>query len=582
MAARGTMTMSQDDTPPGSPGGFTKGWLPSTEARDLTGIVLGDYRFERLLGRGGMGEVYLARQLSLDRPIALKVLKTELTSNPTYLARFEKEALSAAKLNHPNIVHIYNFGGTGAIKYIAMEYVEGTNLREFLAKKGPPDLPVALSIMKQTGQAIAAAGESGLVHRDIKPENLLLTRKGQVKVADFGLCRERAQSGEMAITQEGVTVGTPMYMSPEQVRGQELDHRSDLYSLGVTFYHMLAGVPPFRADSAVALALKHIQEQPVHLSVHRPDLPSELADLVMRLMAKAPTDRYQSASEMLRDLSRIRGAVNAPSMGLAAARSDSSATPAPSSKSLATSSATATTAPWRLRERLSQVRFRTREVVAVILLAAGLGALFGARGRADDLLGPRSASPKGPPALWMAPWEAVERQGSAAAQYRHAQFHASEVDPAAAWLAVPGYFPSDESWSGRAYVQLARALFRQGDADRLSALAAALEAAPTKQDGSLARAARAGGAALRDDAEGVLHAYDNTAALDLQPPPLNELGLEVVDRAQRAVGRESSISGRLRNLEERLNEALKIFPWLRADFLGTDRMRPAPPYSMVR
>ena len=153
---------------------------PAPRARDLTGADLGDFQVSRLLGRGGMGEVYLARQVSLNREVALKVLRPDLLDNKTYLSRFEAEAWSAAKLNHPNIVHIYTFGAVEGLRFIAMEYVQGTNLREYIERKGPPDLPQSLSIMRQTGAAVGAAGEVGLVHRDIKPENLLLTRKGQV------------------------------------------------------------------------------------------------------------------------------------------------------------------------------------------------------------------------------------------------------------------------------------------------------------------------------------------------------------------------------------------------------------------
>src|SRR4051812_31941574 len=282
---------SPTDTPPG--------WgsvSPAPRARDLTGASLGDFQVDRLLGRGGMGEVYLARQVSLNRAVALKVLRPDLLDNKTYLSRFEAEAWSAAKLNHPNIVHIYTLGEAEGLRYIAMEYVEGSNLRDYIERKGPPGLPQALSIMRQAGAAVGAAGEVGLVHRDIKPENLLLTRKGQVKVADFGLCRD-LDSDRHHVTQSGVTMGTPLYMSPGQARGQSMDHRSDLYSLGVTYYHMLAGQPPFKADTAIALALKHVKDTPASLSVHRPDIAPELDRLVLKLMAKAPADRYQSAAE---------------------------------------------------------------------------------------------------------------------------------------------------------------------------------------------------------------------------------------------------------------------------------------------
>src|SRR3954468_11836617 len=278
---------------------------PGPSLRDLTGVTLGDFQVERLLGRGGMGEVYLARQISLNRSVALKVLRPDLLTKPAYLARFEAEATAVAKLNHPNIVTIYTLGCVDGIRFIAMEYVQGTNLRDYLLKKGVLDLPLALSIMKQAGVAVGAAGELGLIHRDIKPENLLLTKKGQVKVADFGLCRDQ-DSERLDITQPGITLGTPLYMSPEQAQGHALDHRSDLYSLGVTFYHMLAGVPPFHAESAVALALKHVREIPASLLTYRPNLPLEVDRLVMKLMAKDAADRYQSAALMLVDLAKIR------------------------------------------------------------------------------------------------------------------------------------------------------------------------------------------------------------------------------------------------------------------------------------
>ena len=239
----------------------------------MTGVLLGDFQVEKLLGRGGMGEVYLATQVSLDRPVALKVLVPDFARNPTYLAGLKSEATAVAKLNHPNIVHVYMLGCIDEIHFIAMEYVQGTNLREYIVKKGALDLPLAYSMMKQTAQAIGAAGEIGLIHRDVKPENILMTKKGRVKVADFGLCRD--QEGEdVHITQSGVTMGTPLYMSPEQAQGHPVDHRSDLYSLGVTFYHMLAGVAPFHADTALALALKQVREKPRSMLVHRPDLPS--------------------------------------------------------------------------------------------------------------------------------------------------------------------------------------------------------------------------------------------------------------------------------------------------------------------
>ncbi len=343
-------------------------------SRDLSGHTFADFQIERLLGHGGMGEVYLARQISLDRPVALKVLRPELLNNPTYMSRFEAEAWAAAKLNHPNIVHIYTLGGTDGLKFIAMEYVQGTNLREYLGRKGVPELPLALSIMKQTAQAVGAAGEVGLIHRDIKPENLLLTRKGQVKVADFGLCRT-PDADKLHLTQPGVALGTPMYMSPEQVQGHGLDHRSDLYSMGVTFYHMLAGIPPFTADSPVALALKHVRDQPVSLAVHRPDLPKPLVDLVMKLMAKDPKDRYASAGEVLRDLAAIRDQIQSNATQQAQALASATITAETEVPSDPKSKKTSDHPPFRLH--LPRVRIGRGTLAALVVLSLAGGAAWG-------------------------------------------------------------------------------------------------------------------------------------------------------------------------------------------------------------
>ena len=171
--------------------------------------------------------------------------------------------------------------------------------------------------MKQAGLAVGAAGEVGLVHRDIKPENILLTKKGQVKITDFGLCRDQ-DAAAMNLTQTGVTMGTPLYMSPEQAQGHAIDHRGDLYSLGVTFYHMLAGQPPFKGETPIAIALKHVRDEPVSLAVHRPDLPPELVKLVMKLLRKGPNERYQTAADMLRDLARVKESLHVPSQAIPA------------------------------------------------------------------------------------------------------------------------------------------------------------------------------------------------------------------------------------------------------------------------
>ncbi len=274
---------------------------------DLTGRTLGDFHILRKIGAGGMGQVYLARQTSLNREVALKLLRGELNTNLTALARFQAEAQAVAKLNHPNIVHIHQIGETDGLRYMVLEFVEGRNLREYLARKGPPDLPITLSVMRQVTLALQKAHEQGIVHRDIKPENILVTKKVEVKVTDFGLSRFfSADTPATNLTQSGVTLGTPLYMSPEQVQGHAVDNRSDIYSFGVTCYHLLSGEPPFRGASPFEVALKHVQEQPRLLADLRPDLPVELCGLIHKMMAKNPDDRYQSARDVLRDLVKLR------------------------------------------------------------------------------------------------------------------------------------------------------------------------------------------------------------------------------------------------------------------------------------
>src|SRR5579864_6885303 len=208
-------------------------------AAEFTLKHLGEFRVIRPLGRGGMSEVYLAEQTSLHRSVAIKVLRPELLSDETVLKRFEQEAKAAAGLVHPNIVQVYAFGQQDGIHYIAQEYVQGLNLRQFLNRKGPPELLVAYHVMRQVASALALAADAGIVHRDIKPENILITRKGEAKVADFGLAQLAASEQRVQLTQVGMTMGTPLYMSPEQINGEPVDHRSDIYSFGVTCYRML-------------------------------------------------------------------------------------------------------------------------------------------------------------------------------------------------------------------------------------------------------------------------------------------------------------------------------------------------------
>ena len=273
---------------------------------DLSGRKLGDFQLLRRLGRGAMADVYLAEQQRLKRRVAVKILKPELADDRTYLQRFELEAQAAASLVHANIVQIYEVGCVDGMHYIAQEYVQGQNLREYLARHGPPDLPHALSIMRQVAAALAKAAEQGVVHRDIKPENIMLTAGGEVKVADFGLARLTRDGAAVDLTQVGITLGTPLYMSPEQVEGKPLDPRSDIYSFGVTCYHMLAGAPPFRGETALGVAVQHLKNRPRPLESLRRDLPPALCRIVHQMLAKDPAERFATARDLLRELRRVQ------------------------------------------------------------------------------------------------------------------------------------------------------------------------------------------------------------------------------------------------------------------------------------
>jgi len=281
---------------------------PGEEPQDFSGQTLGDFYVLRQLGQGGMGQVYLAEQISLRRRVALKLLRPDLAASKTAVARFRLEAEAVAKATHANIVQVYAYGEIDGIQYMALEYVEGRTLKDYINKKGPPELLIALSIMRQVASALQRAAELGITHRDIKPENILLTRKGEAKVADFGLSRVYCEEERPALdlTQTGMTMGTPLYMSPEQVEGKPVDPRSDIYSFGVTCYHMLAGHPPFRGETAFEVALAHVQKEPEPLSKIRPDLPEALCAIVHKMMAKAPEARYQTGRDLLRDLIKVR------------------------------------------------------------------------------------------------------------------------------------------------------------------------------------------------------------------------------------------------------------------------------------
>lgn len=270
---------------------------------DLVGCRMGDFQVLRRLGSGGMADVYAARQLGLSRDVALKVLRSVAQSDDDHLKRFRREAQAAARLNHPAIVQIYEFGEADGVHFIAQELVDGINLKQALDREGPFSVDQAVKVLRSVGSALQMAHESGVTHRDIKPENIMRGANDMIKVTDFGLARmlTHVDSSTANLTRAGLTLGTPRYMSPEQIQGETVDARSDLYSLGVTMYHLLSGSAPFDGDEALALAVKHLHETPRPIDHVRgkADLPAWLVSLVMRCLQKAPSARIQSAAELL-------------------------------------------------------------------------------------------------------------------------------------------------------------------------------------------------------------------------------------------------------------------------------------------
>ncbi|MEM9940512.1 MAG: serine/threonine-protein kinase [Planctomycetota bacterium] len=276
------------------------------EPPDMTGVELGDYLLLRRLGRGGMADVYLAEQGSLKRKVAFKILKPDLARDKSYVQRFRQEAQAAAGLIQSNIVQIYEVGECDGFHFISQEYIQGRNLGQYLARFGAVEQVLAINVLRQSALALQEAGKENVIHRDIKPENIMLSTKGEVKITDFGLARIQNNKSDQALTQIGVTMGTPLYMSPEQVEGHSLDQRSDIYSLGVTAYHMLAGEPPFSGDNALTIALQHVKDDPIPLDEIRPDIVPELCQIVARMMAKKREDRPADASALIQELRKLK------------------------------------------------------------------------------------------------------------------------------------------------------------------------------------------------------------------------------------------------------------------------------------
>jgi serine/threonine protein kinase len=263
----------------------------------------GRYRMESPLGQGGMAQVFKGTDTVLGRPVAIKILAPQYAKDPSFVERFRREAQSAARLNHPNVVGVYDTGSDDGTHYIVMEYIEGRTLADFLSNGGRLLPERAVELASSVCVALSEAHKAGIVHRDIKPGNVMVTRGGEVKVMDFGIAR--AATAE-TVTATATVLGTASYLSPEQAQGKPVDARSDIYSLGVVLYEMLTGRVPFGGDSAVAVAYKHVQEPPEPPSRLNPDVSPSLEAVVMRALAKNPDNRYQTAEEFCADLDRIR------------------------------------------------------------------------------------------------------------------------------------------------------------------------------------------------------------------------------------------------------------------------------------
>src|SRR5438552_13015406 len=273
---------------------------PSLRGSIKEGADLGErYHIVQRLGEGGMGEVYLARDRELDRDVALKVIRLDLASHPAILDRFKREVQPSSNVTHKNVLRVYDLGEAGGVKFLTMEYVDGQDLSAVMRREGRLPLPRGIDILRQICEGLQAAHDQGVIHRDLKPQNILIDRRGKVLIADFGLAKHVSLG---TLTEAGKVIGTPHYMSPEQVKGIALDRRSDIYSLGIMLYEMLTGSLPFTGSSAYEVMIQRTTRTPRPASDHNPKIPKYLLKILDRCLQPQPELRYASTAEMLRDL----------------------------------------------------------------------------------------------------------------------------------------------------------------------------------------------------------------------------------------------------------------------------------------
>ena len=282
--------------------------LPAETRLDRVRAAFGaEYEIVRLLGEGGMASVYLARERALKRLVAIKVLDPDLGVSPGFRARFQREAELAAGLQHPHIVPIYRVGEADGLSYFTMAYIEGESLADRLKAEGRLPIAEAVRIGRETAAALAAAHRRGIIHRDVKPQNLLVDQSGFLKVMDFGIARlaEHPSEPGRALTAAGVVVGTPQYMAPEQLFGDAVDGRADLYAAGAVLFECVTGRPVFEAPSLVALLARHLEDAPPDPRQLNPDIPESLAAVILRALARKPADRWPTASQFLHALEQV-------------------------------------------------------------------------------------------------------------------------------------------------------------------------------------------------------------------------------------------------------------------------------------
>jgi len=499
---------------------------------DLTNKEFGDYNILRRIGSGAMAEVYLAEQRSLGRRVALKILKSELAHDESYVKRFVREARAVAQLSHPNLVQVYQADCVDGLWFIAQEYVQGQTLQDLIRRGGPLTAEKMAEILWCTASALDKTAQAAIVHRDIKPENILLSDDGDVKIADFGLARfsDPTETTNLALTQAGMTLGTPLYMSPEQAQGKPLDHRSDMYSLGITAYHALTGQPPFRGETALAVAIQHVNKPPEALERQRPDIPAPLARIVHRMIEKQPEKRFANFPDIQREL-RLLFSMYFRNGSVAERLPDGSVF----RLDKIDTSLLANTEKLRNLMQTENQLDRRRPLIyrlLVVFCALLIGGAFGfwRTYTAANLL--RTPPPGG-----------VTKRATVAEQW----MYACELNSVDGWNSVIEAFPHEEYWVRKAKRQLIRHYFQSGDSgDTYGPQSIFHEFAELSDadadDRALGLAGLAWVAAENRDDPNVAIGYLQQV-VDLKPTYTDPLLLQLIDAANRKI-QQSKKEGR--------------------------------------